>query len=445
MNRPFMQKSSEQGQAMVEFAILMIVFIPLLVWSMYFMDVGHHMLDLQETVLSTTWDYTGRTNQGIDSSSNTQTLQSVFHANRFEYIDHTSAYDDYAHIKNTASETSAGTADSDEQKYHYEYGAKAAWVGKSGSGADIVPISNFSSDYASNSARQVVCANDHDADLDWLNAGVGSLGGANPPYHFGQIEDFNKAGLMTCWAKLYVYNYVVPEKFMQEHAHVDLSKSKFETRSTDVETLSNAAKPLILRDHAAISFGTWAINDGEKGYMPQSAVGDKRGDIDYCPDSDNPFYVRVAFVYSGGGDSPSYGLSADAIGLVYKGMVQTTGAAFMAKGLSQKVERINAVPVWPGKTDGSPEGISPFGMACGTESAIQAVAGQPANIIGVNLVARHDRSNGESGEKAPITADGANLWRAAFESTPFEQGGGTFKNAWQSRGHHYMGNKTAEQ
>lgn len=153
---------------MVEFSILMIVMVPLLTYGFYLMDLGHHLLDVQETVISTTWDYTSATYEADQSKGAlTTNLSNIYHANRFEYIDHSSAYDDFSDLKSS----------SDEKKYHYEFGSRASWVtkGSSGAGASdpMASQSTFNSDYSGTDAAQVKCALDHSGDLSWLVSTAG--------------------------------------------------------------------------------------------------------------------------------------------------------------------------------------------------------------------------------------------------------------------------------
>lgn len=419
MNRTRNPRKAQGGQAMVEFAILMIVFIPMLVYSFYFMDLGHHMLDLQELVVSTAWDYTGRTNQVNDEGSADKSLKAVYHFTRYEYIDHTSAYDDYTMPPNGG----------DEKKYHFEMGAKAAYVNsnkKGGDGLGELSYGQWKSDYATEDARQITCGNDITGDLDWIP----SLGGTDPATDFAKDTKYNKGGLVTCWAKLFVYNYVIPQKFIQEHAHEDMTQQEKESLSTSVEGLGAAAKPIVLRDHASISIGTWAINNGAKGNLARQVLQGNAGDITYCPEASNPFYERVAWMYTGGG-LPNH----NAFALTYDN-VMARGLAFMGKGASKKLELIRAIPVIVGTTDGSPEGFE-----CPSLADFETMAGSPANVLGVNLVARHDKDN-----DTKYKGDSWDFINGSpgYESWPSQKGNGDFHTAFSNRGAFYLGNQNAE-
>ena len=369
---------NERGSAMVEFSILMLVFVPMLTYGFYLMDLGHHLLDLQETVLSTTWDYTSRTYEGTtDTSASNTALDNVFHANRFEYIDHTSAYDDFNDLQ----------SQSDEKKYHFEMGSKAAWIAGKGLGSGAgeskglgsVGYDNYKSDYAADDSRQITCAVNPGADLGWMVGGAM----ANEAAAFGNTS-FARGGVVTCWAKLHVYNYVIPEKFLQDHSAVDMTKSKYNQQSQDVEKLTDSAKPITLKDHAAVSFGTWALNDGDSGLSKSTKIGNTTGDIFYCPKSDNPFYERVVWMFTG----DLLGGTINPVSATY-GMWMGSAMAFMGEAMGDELEMPLAIPSMVGSTDGSPEGFS-----CPTMALMESMGGRPANILGVNLVARHDRSKG---------------------------------------------------
>lgn len=438
-----LRRRDERGAAMVELAVLMLVLIPLLTYGFYLMDFGHHMLDLQELVISTTWDYTSRTAQANpnNTGASNQEIFSVYEANRFEYLDHTSAYDDFANLQSK----------SDEKKYHYEMGSKAAFVSgrdlPAGAGQNLgrgnVDIGSYATDYASDEGRQVTCAVDQ-SDMDWL------LGGdVNPAINYGKSR-FNRGGTVVCWAKLFVYNYIVPEKFMQEHAAVDMTDSKLQQRSTDVETLTSSVKPKVLRDHAAVSFDTWAINDGSDTLPGRS--GNRDGDIDYCPSATNPFYQRVAQIYSGGG---FYGTSPNAVGLTYKafyGMYMNLYG--QARGEVAAIGSVATFPSFPVdpqgvmlgfKTDASPSSHScPANPWNFLQRQAEAALGMPASPVGVYLVARHDRSNMKTGvvERSPLgwVDFGAMGLGRDYESTPYRRGNTTYQTVWQNRrGQFYMG------
>jgi hypothetical protein len=432
--RPARAHPTEGGAAMVEFAVLMLVLIPLLTYGFYLMDFGHHMLDLQEVVVSTTWDYTSRTAQANpnNTSASNQEIAAVFEANRFEYLDHTSAYDNFANLRSAA----------DEKKFHFELGSKAAFIAgrdlPPGAGLSLgrgsVDIGSYASDYATEGGRQVTCAVDQ-SDMDWL------LGGSlNPAIDYGKSE-YNRGGTVVCWAKLFVYNYVVPEKFMQEHAAVDMTDSKFQRRSTDVETLTASVKPKVLRDHAAVSFDTWAINDGQDALPGRS--GNRDGDIDYCTGATNPFYQRVATIYSGGGFTK---LSANAVGITYKAVyaayLNLYGQARSEVAAIGSLATFPSPPVVPGTTDSSPSNL----LCSVLQGQGEAAIGLPASPVGVYLVARHDRNNMRTGvvEKSPLgwVDFGAMTLGRDYESTPFRRGNTTYQTVWQNkRGQFYLGAK----
>jgi len=218
---------------------------------------------------------------------------------------------------------------------------------------------------------------------------------------------------------------------MQEHAHEDVTKSKLEARSQDVEALSSAAKPVTLHDHAALSFGTWAINNGDTNIISRTSRSTASdGDIDYCPKAKNPFYERVAWVYSGGvlaGGSNDLTLTYGAV----EGMMW----AFAGEAASNELEIVVPVPVVAGKTDGSPEGAD-----CGIGASLETMAGRPANPAGVNLVARHNRNNMQTGvlQKRSFTMDFLAM-EPGYESTPFKNGNKKYQQAWKKRGQFYMG------
>lgn len=382
-------RQRERGSAMVEFCVLMLVFVPLIFYGFFFSDLGHHLLDLQETVISATWDFAGRTQQKGDLTGGDSTAIQAL--NRIEFVDHTSAFDDYNDIGTDASGgKDNGTKDSNN--YHYEFASKAAWVGQGG--------------------EEVTCSVDTGGDdLKAFTGGInlGGLGGAVVPVmSFGTNPAVTQGGVAKCFARLRILNEIIPQKFMQDHAHVDLSKT---TMTPGNPEGTGDATQVVLSDQAVMLYGTWALDDGSTSGLPKTGtLSDTHGDIDYGNNSSNPFYKRVVIANTAGGLALTYG---NAVLPMFQ---------LMGKAIS-KVEIIPVIPV----IDIAGIDTSSIG---GLLDSSPIPIGNPA---GVELVSRYKRDAAASG----------GYERDDFESTPFKKfQNSKYQTVYQSRGPYYLGAST---
>ena len=51
------RKRSQRGSAMVEFAVLMLAFVPMILLPLYFVDAMRYKLEAQEAVYMSVWDF----------------------------------------------------------------------------------------------------------------------------------------------------------------------------------------------------------------------------------------------------------------------------------------------------------------------------------------------------------------------------------------------------
>lgn len=156
------QPRARRGQAVVELAILMVVLVPLILYTLFLQDMLVYQLDWQEAIVTPAWDalpydYMRRSNVRWD----------VQHYNRLTYCDHTAAYDAYP------------TGDCDDITHHKALTAHQCWVVPGG--------------------QQVTCS---------LESDVGAQVDATV---FG-ATGLNGGGLLHCTARLGVMNYFLPQK-----------------------------------------------------------------------------------------------------------------------------------------------------------------------------------------------------------------------------------------
>lgn len=171
-----------RGQATVELAVLMIVLLPLIFYTLFLEDLLQYNLDWQEAVVTPPWDYafvdytatsadTAATQQTDDGDAPAAPAVStnydglVQHTNRLTFCDHSSAYDSFNR-----------DYDCDDKTHHQALAAHQCWLVRG--------------------AKQVTCGTD---------GNVGRL--ISPEF------DKNNGGLSSCSAKLGVQNYFIIHKW----------------------------------------------------------------------------------------------------------------------------------------------------------------------------------------------------------------------------------------
>jgi hypothetical protein len=281
----------QSGQAMVEFSVLMLVFVPCILYGFFLADAGYHQLEVQETVVSTVWDFSQRNAQPEDSpeasdfSDMNTSISAVQAADRLEYNDHTSAYDP----------TDPSTANTD--KVFNQLAVQISWT--KDSAAYGAPTASGGAQVTCTTAAQV---NGMKPDLQWtmmgMSGSLAALSAVNPLTEFGNADENKLAGSVTCYARAIAYNFLVPQQFEQGFAQVNLANDTSHTFSdrANVDSLSPAATDILLQDQSQIAFGTWAIDNGE---TQLGSSGDNDIQFGQSGKSGNPFQDRVWKVNAG--------------------------------------------------------------------------------------------------------------------------------------------------
>ncbi len=173
-------RRSNRGGATVELAVLMIVLIPTIMYTMYLEDLLYFKFDLEETVVSSAWDYANadfRKNKGGDISGTVR--QSAMQT----FWDHTSAWNSYADPNYDAKET----------VHHQEMTAHQCWLAQGG--------------------QEIAC------DFTTSPSSPMSVGLVVEPTFIFK----NQGGLASCDAILGVQNYFLPNQFFQWFGKVSIS------------------------------------------------------------------------------------------------------------------------------------------------------------------------------------------------------------------------------
>jgi hypothetical protein len=165
-----------RGAAAVELSLLMIVLIPTLMYTFFLEDLLFYKFDLEETVVSTPWDYT----IGDWREKSGQIAGNVQAAAMQTFWDHTSAWNSYEDPNYDAKET----------VHHEAMAAHQCWLAKGG--------------------EEVNCSMQKSVGLSIQ----------------GQFIMMNKGGLASCKAKLGVQNYFLANKIFGGYGKYELAGTK---------------------------------------------------------------------------------------------------------------------------------------------------------------------------------------------------------------------------
>ena len=211
-----------RGQATVETAVLCIVLVPLLLYAFFLDDLLRFKLDLAEAVFAAPWDYTVIDFEKANGS--TAWVKATQTNIRKGLCDHTTAYNSY--------DTGFECTDSD---HHVALSAHECWMVKPDA---------------------------HQVDCNLINDSVGTE-------QLGQIftsgiKDKVKAGgQVSCWGRLAVINYFLPQRVLQSFSQVVTTRT--EQKSGDVHELYknnevNTQNTYVLeRQNMSLVTDTWAM------------------------------------------------------------------------------------------------------------------------------------------------------------------------------------------
>ena len=249
---------------------------------------------------------------------------------------------------------------------------------------------------------QFQCAMD-DEDLGW---------NLDPSFESWGTSEYAAGGRIRCFAEACIYNYVMPDEFLQEFSQTEVSPLlKRDGDPHEVQCGGGANANIRLKESAALSFNTWALtNGGRNANLAQADIGAPSGftafmNVPNGIDGDNPFYKRVHKMTSDTGLFTATHLAA--IGMA---------SAFTGKAAQERIMVV--IPTAP---------------------AGQSLGPLPP-IVQTRLIARYQK---ESSQKAPIRTKPpglmAGMMHEGFQSTPFEKVNDDYKTAGKKRRAYYMG------
>jgi hypothetical protein len=445
----------ERGGAMVEFVLLNIVLVPLLLYAIFLMDAAYLKLDLQETVVAGVWDFSQRNTEppadtsGVSASNshnsnNGMELQATAKAIRIVYADHTSAFDDggevgsqgYGEAKRLRGNGDGSKGPSGHMRHHTGFGAQYTFRFKE------PPANEEEDEEEGQTSGDPLEGVGTELDTQFKCRISTDMGWSLDPNMtaFGQ-SGYNAGGEARCDSIAFIYNYIIPEKFLQEFSETDeLTKMKRRRdenpdKAHHYQGQGGRTGNIVAHETAAISFNTWALRNGAKqtyssingygakeyttynGQVSGADIGARSGFFGGTDDpKENPFFRRVQYMYSNNGlFMASYGnVTANAMNFMQKA---TTG---------NKIVTAYAAPILPG-------GPVPPTVLPGV--------GVP-NIAGVFMTARYKPNQKGVTQSAPMLFGMGG--GGGFLSTPYTGHNNNYQTAANNRGNYYMGCKTQE-
>jgi hypothetical protein len=205
-----------RGAAAVETAILMLVLVPLIMYTLFLEDVLFYRLDLAESVFSSTWDFH---HHDYRHQADDQIQYNTQHNNRLTFADHTSVWNTY--------QDQAWDTDNGHAEHHQALTAHQCWLAKGG--------------------KQVTCGIDQ------------SVGGGIA----GEFSSLNHGGQAKCHAILGVENYFIPQQFMQWWAKQDMTgQDRWTAESGQAVIHDNARQdPYVFpEEYFSVMADSWALN-----------------------------------------------------------------------------------------------------------------------------------------------------------------------------------------
>ncbi len=244
----------EQGGAAVELAILMLIIVPVLLYTLMINDLMRHRLDLQEAVTTSAWDYTTLNYNGLSTNqvkTANQTLQAI-------WCDHSGVID---------GDDPQADCDSSNGDDTYHKGQVVAAHGCwKASDAQIVSC-NIETNFRQNALNPT---------------GIDII--------FNRARSFQTGGRVVCNASLAVYNNLIPKEFLTQWSEVDMTdkdRQEGPQLQSGADLHDNTGDPhWTYRYSYALQTDTWAIHAGRahdggryKNSNETSHSGRRGGDV----------------------------------------------------------------------------------------------------------------------------------------------------------------------
>jgi hypothetical protein len=291
--RPF--PGGERGAAVTELVVLMVALVPMILFTMFVSDAMYHQLEAQEAVIATVWDFSTRgfgraTTSGSAQGVGNNIKDQVQTFNRAQFADHSSAYIDESQL--TAS--GGGVTLNNTMYFHTQPFAQVSWMG----GSD-------GSSYTTSTSSQITCQYDRDQSAEDYK----------DPTANEYRDNWSAGGIVECWGKEWLYNYVIESQFLNSMANFGQAGDQFDKTlqtSSNVDSLSGSTTTdILLKDRAGILADSWAQEPGTVGGGSDNVNVASQGDVDLG----QGFYNRAESVFASTRLVPvNYAMAATAVG-----------------------------------------------------------------------------------------------------------------------------------
>ncbi len=222
MSPASLRRRRARGQATVETAVLCIVLVPLFLYAFFLDDLLRYKLDLEEAVFAAPWDYTTINYEAPGGNWVKGAQRNV----RLGVCDHTTAYNSYDgdyECKET------------DHSHHVALSAHECWM--------------------TAGAHQVDC-NLGDTDVGTEQFGMTITSGIK--------DQVKQGGQVTCWGKLGVINYFLPQRVLQSFSQVLTTRTEMQSGSVHSHYgLGENITYLLERQQFSVVTDTWAMTTVE--------------------------------------------------------------------------------------------------------------------------------------------------------------------------------------
>ena len=255
--------AARRGSALVETALLMIILIPLLLYSVFLSDAVFLKLELQESVVSGLWDFSTRNTEAgpdFDQTKKDEEWQQVAKGVRGSYSDHTSSYEDGAEPDGPGYNDVERIHGNHNHWMHHQIYFAAQFTYRFGADNDMGPDTEFKCTQAD--------------DTDWAKDPIIIKGFAN-----ADGKPTNPGGKIKCDATGFIYNYILPQKLFKEFHQDDLTDLTHHDANTRYTAADDAhdvnyedGKNIKAHEGGSLYYNTWALKTGSSsGQLMASA------------------------------------------------------------------------------------------------------------------------------------------------------------------------------
>lgn len=264
----------EEGAAVTETAVMMFIMIPLTLFVMFTSDAVYHLLEVQEAVIATVWDFSvadyGSSKEPGKAAGTWSGIEGTTSGmNRLQYADHDGSFTNEQRITASMKFSEDG-----HMLHHNQAFGHVCWCnGPSDCGGTSAYNDN-------NRSQQIRCRISRGGSADSFS--LDFLGGTS---RFR--DNWQAGGTVECWAKGWLYNYLIGEKFIADFPAAEkiplFNKKRRTADSIHQNQNQTATADILLRYRAALLVDSWAITTGAKTDLA---------------DTDSAFYQRSNTVFT---------------------------------------------------------------------------------------------------------------------------------------------------